>query len=50
MKKVLARGKIRSETEFYCVRHEIDVLEGEPSRRKELVNLYALVDAFEARA
>ena len=50
LKKVLVRGKIRSEAEFYCVRHEIDVLEGEPSRRKELVNLYALVDAFEARA
>jgi hypothetical protein len=50
LKKVLARGKIRSEAEFYRVRHEIDVLEAEPSRRSELVNLYALVDAFESRA
>ena len=49
LKKVLARGKIRTEAEFYRVRHEIDVLEGEPSQRTELVNLYALVDAFESR-
>lgn len=50
LKKVLARGKIRSEAEFYRIRHEIDVLEGEPSRRNELEDLYALVDAFESRA
>lgn len=46
LKKVLARGKIRSEAEFYRVRHEIDVIEGELSRRSELANLYALVDAY----
>jgi hypothetical protein len=50
LKKVLTRGKIRSEAEFYRVSHEIDVLEGEPNRRSELANLYVLVDAFEARA
>jgi hypothetical protein len=50
LKKVLVRGKIRSEAEFYRVRHEIDVIEGEQSRRNELVNLYALVDAYESRA
>ena len=50
LKKVLARGKIRSEAEFYRVRHEIDVLEGDPSRQSELVKLYALVDTFESRA
>ena len=41
---------LRSEAEFYRVRHEIDVLEGVPSRRSELENLYALVEAFESRA
>jgi hypothetical protein len=50
LKKILARGKIRSEAEFYCIRHEIDVLEGEPTRGSELENIYALVDAFETRA
>ena len=48
--KVLARGKIRSEAEFYRVRHEIDVTEGDPNRQEELRKLYALVDAYEARA
>ena len=50
LNKVLARGKIRSEAEFYRVRHEIDVLEGEPSRNSKLVRLYELANAYEARA
>jgi hypothetical protein len=50
LRKILARGKIRTEAEFYRVRYEIDVVEGTPSRRGELQNLYALVDAYEARA
>jgi hypothetical protein len=49
LNKVLARGKIRSEAEYYLVRHEIDMVEGDLYRRDELKVLYALVDAFEAR-
>jgi len=50
LEKVMARGKIRTEAEFYLVRHRIDVLEGEPELSEQLRNLYALVEAFEARA
>ena len=49
LEKVLARGKIRTEAEFYLVRHRIDVLEGEPELPEALRTLYALVEAFEAR-
>lgn len=50
LKKVLARGKIRSEAEYHRVRHEIDVVEGDPSRHDELKELYGLIDAFDALA
>jgi len=50
LEKIMARGKIRTEAEFYLVRHNIDVLEGEPELPEELRRLYALVEAYEARA
>ena len=50
LRKILDRRKIRTESEFYRVRHEIDVLEGIPGRRSELQNLYALVEAYENRS
>jgi hypothetical protein len=49
LEKVLTRGKIRTEAEFYLVRHRIDVLEGEPELPAELQRLYALVEVFEGR-
>jgi hypothetical protein len=45
--RVLERGKIRTEAEFYRVRHEVDVLEGQPGKQSELHKFYALIDAFE---
>ncbi len=50
LEKVMARGKIRTEAEFHLVRHRIDVLEVEPELAEELRSLYALVEAYEARA
>jgi len=47
--KVKDRGSIRGEKEFYLVRHQIDLLEGEPSQGEELRLLYALVESHEAR-
>ena len=49
LEKIFARGKIRTEAEFYLVRHRIDVLEGEPELTEELKRLYALAGTFEAR-
>ncbi|KQW45311.1 MULTISPECIES: hypothetical protein [unclassified Roseateles] len=50
LKRVLARAKIRSEAEYHRVRHEVDVVEGDPSRHGELNELYGLIDAFDSRA
>ena len=47
--KIKVRGFIRSENEFYLVRHHVDVLEGELGREAELARLYELVGRFEAR-
>lgn len=49
LEKIKARGKIRSEREFYLARHQVDVLEGNVQRAEELPKWYALVDNFEAR-
>jgi hypothetical protein len=49
LQKVLARGKIKTEAEFYRVRHEIDVLEGLPKSLAILQRLYVLVDVYEGR-
>ena len=47
--KIMTRGSIRGESEFYLVRHHVDLLEGEPSQEEELRLLYELVDRFEDR-
>ncbi|MDM0039669.1 hypothetical protein QTH89_24725 [Variovorax sp. J22G21] len=47
--KVLERGRIKTEAEFYRVRHEVDLLEGRPELHEELHKLYNLIDAYEAR-
>lgn len=49
LEKVMARGKIRTEAEFYLVKHKIAVLEGEPDLPEQLRSLYALVEAFGER-
>lgn len=49
LQKVIERGKIRTEAEFYRIRHEVDVLEGQPESQTELQRLYSLIDAYEAR-
>ena len=47
--RIKARGFIRSENEFYLVRHHVDALEGEPGQEAELAKLYELIGRFEAR-
>lgn len=43
-----ARGAIRSENEYYLVRHHVDLLELRPHQEEELRQLYELIDCFEA--
>jgi hypothetical protein len=50
LQKIQQRGCIRTEAEFYLVRHRIDVLEGEPELADQLARLYALVGAYESGA
>jgi len=44
--KVIERGKIRSEDEYYLIRDYIDDLEGQPEPPELLKTLYMLVDSF----
>lgn len=44
--KILARGKIRTEDEYYLIRGFIDDIEGEPESAGLLEKLYGLVDDF----
>ncbi|WP_294768803.1 hypothetical protein [uncultured Rhodoferax sp.] len=46
--KIVARGSIHGESEYYLVRHHVDLLEGEASQNEELRLLYALVGKHEA--
>jgi hypothetical protein len=50
LEKIKARGAIRGESEFYLVRHRIDLLEGEVGAEVELQKCYKLIDQFEAKA
>ena len=45
LKKIQARGRIRTESEYYLIRHKIDVLEG-TSDTDLLTELYKLADSF----
>ncbi len=47
--KIKARGFIRSENEYYLIRHQVDLLEVEPTREHELRVLYELVGGFEGQ-
>jgi hypothetical protein len=44
--KVVQRGRIRSESEYYLVRHQIDLLEGLPAESARLAVLYKLEGSF----
>jgi hypothetical protein len=48
--RVLARGRVRSESEWYLVRHRIDEIEGDKAHESDLAKLYKLVDEFEGAA
>ena len=45
--KIVARGKIKSENEFYLIRNRVDEIEGEASFKIELSVLYKLIDDYE---
>ena len=45
LEKIRSRGKIRTESEYYLIRHKIDVLEG-GGDTELLTEFYALVDSF----
>ena len=44
--KVFERGSIRTEAEYYLIRHQIDVLEGSPKDSLTLAKLYELESKF----
>ena len=50
LEKIIARGKIKSEKEWYLVRQRVDEIEGDDSRTSELMQLYTMTDAYESTA
>lgn len=46
--KIVARGKIKNESEWYLIRHRVDEIEGDASQALELSQLYSLMDAYES--
>ena len=50
VEKIVARGKIKNETEWHLVRHRVDEIEGEVSQTPELLQLYTLLDTYESAA
>ena len=44
---MLGRGKIRSEAEFYLLRHYAETLEGDPAQEARLAATYAVLAAYE---
>jgi len=50
LERVLSRGKIRSEAEFYLLRHHAETLEGDPEQTERLAATYALLETYEMRA
>ena len=48
--KIVARGKIKNEGEWYLVRHCVDEIEGDSSQSPELAVLYKLIDTYENAA
>ena len=49
LERIIARGKIKGESEYYLVRHHIDTLEGTTEGSTLLSTLYALEDAFHSQ-
>ncbi|GAA5786305.1 hypothetical protein [Chitiniphilus shinanonensis] len=47
LEKIMTRGKIRNEREWYLVRYQVDLLEGEAQHRDRLDQCYRMLDAFE---
>jgi hypothetical protein len=48
--KVIARGKIKNEREWYLLRHRVDEIEGDASQASELAELYKLLGTYENAA
>lgn len=50
LRKVLARGRVKNENEWYLLRHRVDEIEGELSHASELEKLYTLLGDYETAA
>ena len=44
--KVVGRGHIRTENEWYLLQHRLDEIEGDPQHEKEVARLWELVDNY----
>ena len=44
--KVLSRGHVRSENEWYLLQHRLDEIEGDPQHQEEIEKLWELMDSY----
>lgn len=50
LNKVISRGSIKTEAEFYLIRHQVDLLEGVAGQEQPLHRLYSFIEAYESKA
>ena len=48
--RLLQRGKLTSEQQYYLVREHVDFIADDPGRAEDVAKLYALLEAYEVRA
>jgi polyhydroxyalkanoate synthesis regulator phasin len=48
LSKILSKGHIRNESEYYLIRNEVDALEGDDSQRELLIQYYEFLEKFES--
>ena len=48
LERILKRGRLRNENEYYLIRHRLDEVEADASKPEDIARLLTLLDSFEA--
>ncbi|MDJ0927527.1 MAG: hypothetical protein QNJ73_07725 [Gammaproteobacteria bacterium] len=50
LRKIMERGRVRNEAEWYQLRHRLDEIEGESEYIEEISKIYSMLGAYESSA
>ena len=50
IQKIIDSGSIRSESQFYVIRHQVDLIEGDPLQHDRYAEYLRLLDQYEVKA